>query len=132
MLPIVTNKGITMLPKGYIDFDDYSDLDVSVVREVYAKLREIARYTMGTVEADLAIAAFAPVTPNDWCVAVKRVECSCHRCKGSGIYEWGACINGRMSKSAPCARCGGNGRMTFDDMRRGMAYDNYAICRACR
>jgi hypothetical protein len=37
-----------------------------------------------------------------------------------------------MSHSAPCARCGGNGRMTFDDMRRGRAYDRQAISRACR
>jgi len=125
---------MTILPKGYLEMsrDDYAALDVETLRAVYAELREIVRYTMGREDADSAICAQNPVSPVDWVVAVKRVTCGCRRCRESGTYEWGACINGRMSHSAPCARCGGKGRMTFDDMRRGRAYDNHAICRAAR
>jgi hypothetical protein len=124
----------TKLPKGYIDMDnsDYAELSVDTQRAVFSELREIVRYTMGKENADNAIRAFNPITPVDWIAATKRVECECPRCKGSGVYYWGACINGRMTHSAPCARCGGKGRMTFEDMRRGKAYDNYAICRAVR
>ena len=120
------------LPKGYLEMgrDEYAALDVPTLRAVYAKLREIARYTMGAEDADSAIRAQNPVEPVDWVVAVKRVECKCRRCKGSGVYEWGACVNGCMTHSASCARCAGKGHMTFDDMRRGRAYDNHAIRRA--
>ncbi len=121
------------LPKGYLEMgrEDYAALDVETLRAVYAELREIARYTMGRESADSAVKAQNPVTPVDWVVAVKRVECKCARCAGSGVYSWGACINGRMTHSAPCARCDGKGRMDFDDMRRGRAYDAYAIAKAC-
>ncbi len=124
------------LPKGYIDMgrEDYAALDVPTLRAIYAKLRDIVRYTMGKDGADCAIAERAGIGagPVDWIMAVKAVSCDCHRCSGSGTYSWGACINGRMTHSAPCARCDGKGRMTFDDMRRGMNYDNFAIARACR
>ena len=72
------------------------------------------------------------VTPDEWITAIKDVRCNCARCKGSGTYYWGACINGKMTHSAPCARCDGKGWMNFDDMRRGKAYDAHAIVRACR
>jgi hypothetical protein len=123
-----------MLPVGYLEMgrDDYAALDVPTLRAVYAKLREIVRYTMGKDSADSAICAQSPDTPVDWVVAVKAVTCKCARCNGSGVYSWGACINGCMSHSAPCARCNGKGQMDFDDMRRGRAYDSYAIARACR
>ena len=126
------------LPKGYLEMsrEDYAALDVPTLRVVYAELREIVRYTMGTDNADLVVSrAFiggVKTTPVKWVMAIKGVTCKCERCRGSGTYYWGACINGKMSHSAPCARCGGKGWMDFDDMRRGRAYDNHAICRACR
>ncbi len=122
------------LPKGYLDFghNDYAALDVETARAVYVKVREIAAYFIGTKEVDNAVRAGSPVTPADWIVGVKRLKCKCERCSGRGIYYWGACVNGRMSHSAPCARCAGKGEMNFEDMRRSKAYDNYAIVRACR
>ena len=129
-----------MLPVGYLDMgrEDYAVLDVETLRAVYARCREIVRYTMGKDSADSAIFAQAPMFPQpsfapvDWIMAVKRVTCKCARCNGSGTYSWGACLNGVMQHSAPCARCNGKGQMDFDDMRRGKAYDGYAIARACR
>jgi hypothetical protein len=127
----------TKLPKGYLDMDraGYADLDLETQRAVFAELRDIVRYTMGKDAADSAIRMRFHLTaggPVGWITGVKRVTCMCERCKGTGTYYWGACINGRMTHSGPCARCGGNGRMTFDDMRRGRAYDNHAISAACR
>ena len=126
------------LPKGYLDMgcDEYADLDIDTQRAVFAELREIVRYTMGNDRADsavrLCLVGCARVFPAAWIMAVKAVTCKCDRCKGSGTYYWGASINGRMTHSASCARCGGKGHMDFDDMRRGRAYDNHSIARACR
>ena len=122
------------LPKGYLEMDraDYAGLDNETQRVVFAELREIVRYTMGNDAADSAIVAAGLRRGHDWIMAVKRVTCKCERCRGTGTYYWGACINGRMTHSASCARCGGDGKMTFDDMRRGRAYDSNAIARACR
>ncbi len=123
-----------MLPSGYLDFDarQYERLSVEVQREVYHAMRDIVRYTLGVEKTGHATLLANPCTPVDWIMAVKRLECICERCRGTGTYYWGACVNGIMQHSAPCARCGGDGCMTFDDMRRGRAYDKHAIVRACR
>ena len=123
----------TNLPQGYLDMDSdgYAELSVETQRAVYSKVREIAVYTMGTEQFNNAVRADSPETGVEWIGAAKAVECDCERCRASGVYQWGACINGKMSHSAPCARCAGKGTMDFDDMRRGKAYDNYAIRRAC-
>ncbi len=126
------------LPKGYIDMTrgEYTKLDIETQRAIYVALRDIVRYTAGKDKTDGMICAGYHAneeeSPIEWLLAVKRAECDCERCKGTGTYYWGASVNGKMSCSAPCARCGGDGRMTFDDMRRGKAYDNHAIIRACR
>ena len=125
---------MTTLPAGYLtmDYADYDALEVDTLRAIFAELRDIARYTMGKGRADSAVKQAMPNTPAGWLEAVRALKCTCERCKGSGTYSWGASINGKMTHSAPCARCAGKGYMTFDDMRRGRAYDNHAIARACR
>ncbi len=125
---------MSKVPAGYLDMShaDYVTFDIGVLRTIYAKMRDIVCYTMGNDCADAAIKAYRPTTPVEWLMAIKQVTCKCTRCKGSGTYYWGVSVNGKMSHSAPCARCGGNGQMTFDDMRRGRAYDGYAIARAAR
>ena len=37
---------------------------------------------------------------------------TCEKCQGSGVYGWGASVNGRMSRSGPCFACGGKGKQT--------------------
>jgi hypothetical protein len=54
-----------------------------------------------------------------------RVECD--KCRGSGVYGWGAYINGKPSFSGPCFRCEGKGYQTALDMRRNCYYDRYGI-----
>jgi hypothetical protein len=123
-----------MLPRGYLDMgrEDYEKLSAGQCREIFAKVREIVRYFVSSEDIDCAVLPCKPITPADWLIAMRRVTCRCERCRGTGTYSWGACINGVMSHSAPCARCAGKGRMDFDDMRRSKAYDAYAIARACR
>ena len=38
--------------------------------------------------------------------------CNCERCSGSGIYEWGAMINGRPQFTGTCFACNGAGKVT--------------------
>ena len=124
----------TKLPRGYVEFgcDEYAALDIDTQRAVFAALRETAYYSMTREEFNSAVKAQNPVTPVDWIMAVKALVVKCDRCNGSGTYYWGACVNGRMSHSASCARCAGKGKMTFDDMRRYRGWINHAMCAAIR
>ncbi len=127
------------LPKGYFDLgrEALEALPVSVARDVYAKHVEAAKYHGGSVSVNAYVQGLKesnspnkPVSPADWILAIRAYRCDCARCRGTGTYSWGAQINGRMEHSAPCARCAGKGWMTFDDQRRGAAYDAHAIRRA--
>jgi hypothetical protein len=118
------------LPKGYLDMvnAEYADLDVETQRAVFSAMRDIIGYN--TDHAMGLIEMAGPTTPVGWIMAAKGVHAKCSRCKGSGIYSWGACVNGKMSCSGKCNRCQGKGYMDFPDMRRNKAYDKYAIRRA--
>jgi hypothetical protein len=121
-----------MLPSGYLEMSraEYASLDVSTAREVFKACREVLYYFMTREEVATSMALRAPVTPVDWIMAVVSTKCKCERCSGTGTYCWGGTVNGVPVHSADCARCAGKGVLTFDDMRRGRAYDNYAISRA--
>ncbi len=123
-----------ILPKGFLDFDsaDYAELSLEVQRAVYSECRDRVRYHYGREEADSLIAAKGPITPVEWIMAAKSVVHTCPKCHGSGSYGWGAVINGKISHSGPCFRCGGKGKLDFDDMRRCIGYDNHAIVAAFR
>ena len=51
----------------------------------------------------------------------------CPKCRGSGLYSWGAIVNGRPSKSGQCHSCGGTGRQTRRDILRNNAYNRYKL-----
>lgn len=51
----------------------------------------------------------------------------CCKCQGSGVYLWGACVNGRMSHAGPCHSCGGTGKQTQADIKRNEAYNRHKI-----
>ena len=51
----------------------------------------------------------------------------CPKCRGSGLYSWGAIVNGRPSKSGQCHSCGGTGRQTRRDILRNVAYNRYKL-----
>jgi len=46
-----------------------------------------------------------------WDIKVQndKVYCLCPRCYGTGIYRWGACINGQMQFQGVCFKCKGVG-----------------------
>jgi len=49
----------------------------------------------------------------------------CCKCSGSGVYEWGASINGKMQHSGPCFSCRGTGQQTPKQIRRNHAYNRH-------
>ena len=53
----------------------------------------------------------------------------CRKCKGTGVYRWGAVVNGHSAHSGPCHSCGGTGRQTAADIRRNEAYNRHKIAR---
>jgi DnaJ-class molecular chaperone len=53
----------------------------------------------------------------------------CGKCRGSGVYGWGACINGKMQFSGPCHSCGGKGTQTKADIKRDHGYNYYKLRR---
>lgn|GEM_PF-1832817 len=55
----------------------------------------------------------------------------CGKCRGTGVYSWGACVNGKMEKSGRCNSCGGTGRQTMRDMMRNRTYNMHKIARMC-
>jgi hypothetical protein len=34
----------------------------------------------------------------------------CWRCNGTGVYRWGAVVNGKSTHEGPCFRCVGGGQ----------------------
>jgi DnaJ-class molecular chaperone len=51
----------------------------------------------------------------------------CPKCKGAGVYRWGAPINGRPSKQGTCFSCRGTGKQDEKQIRRNVAYNRFKI-----
>jgi hypothetical protein len=120
---------------NYREYADYTakeleGLDLAVLRGLFRYYRDAAFYGMGSNYVKTQLTQAAPKTPVEWIVTIKALTCTCERCNGSGIYSWGACINGCMTHSGHCNRCGGTGVVDLDDCFRNRAYDRHAICRA--
>lgn len=56
----------------------------------------------------------------------------CPKCKGSGLYRWGASINGRSANQGTCFSCQGTGKQTKRDIIRNQTYNRYKIVEICR
>ena len=55
----------------------------------------------------------------------------CAKCKGSGVYSWGASINGRMSRSGACFSCRGTGQQSAKQIKINVTYNRYKIAAIC-
>jgi hypothetical protein len=115
---------------------DYDDLDLTLLtveqlRNVYRFYRRAALYGISEVELAEHLDPFTGSTPVGWIEAIKTIQTECDKCSGSGTYQWGACINGRMTHSGSCFRCEGKGYQTMDDFRRNRGYDQHAVRRVC-
>jgi DnaJ-class molecular chaperone len=51
----------------------------------------------------------------------------CIKCKGTGTYQWGASVNGKMTHSGSCHSCGGTGKQTQKDIKRNHAYNRHKL-----
>jgi DnaJ-class molecular chaperone len=51
----------------------------------------------------------------------------CCKCRGTGIYAWGAFVNGKPTHSGPCHSCGGKGKQTRADIARDEAYNRHKL-----
>lgn len=56
----------------------------------------------------------------------------CAKCKGSGVYRWGAVVNGRASHSGPCFSCRGTGKQGRADIGRNRTYNRFKIAEIAR
>jgi hypothetical protein len=55
----------------------------------------------------------------------------CPKCRGTGIYAWGAVVNGKPTHSGKCHSCGGTGNQTGKDISRNHAYNKHKIAWLC-
>jgi DnaJ-class molecular chaperone len=55
----------------------------------------------------------------------------CEKCSGSGVYGWGAVVNGQCEKSGPCFSCKGTGKQSVKQIKTNMAYNRYKIALIC-
>src|SRR5262245_1882199 len=54
---------------------------------------------------------------------------TCVKCKGTGVYGWGAMVNGKMQHSGPCFSCRGTGKQSSKQIRRNYAYNKHKVRR---
>ena len=52
---------------------------------------------------------------------------TCIKCKGTGTYSWGACVNGKMTNSGTCFSCKGTGRQDKAQIRCNRTYNRHKI-----
>ena len=51
----------------------------------------------------------------------------CEKCNGSGVYRWGAIVNGRATHEGPCHSCRGSGQPDMRQIRRNLTYNRHKI-----
>jgi hypothetical protein len=113
---------------------DLQEMTIEELRAEFRKLRRNAVQFMGREAFDDQVNGMVPAvaTPAEYVYAAERVTCECERCQGSGVYYWGASVNGVMTHSGDCYACQGKGRLNQDDFRRNWGYWNYAVANALR
>jgi hypothetical protein len=97
------------------------------LRFQFKQLRDNATYCVELKEWMIAVRALAGSnpTPEQWVEAARKAKTKCDVCKGSGVYRWGASINGVMQHSGPCFRCESKGYQGQADYVRNRIYDNH-------
>jgi DnaJ-class molecular chaperone len=65
-------------------------------------------------------------------LAVENVKPGpCEKCKGSGVYAWGASINGKMQFSGSCHSCRGTGQQSNRQIMINRTYNRHKIAAIC-
>lgn len=52
---------------------------------------------------------------------------ACQKCKGTGIYGWGAMVNGTMQHQGTCFSCRGTGQQDAKQIKRNMTYNKHKL-----
>ena len=105
--------------------DELATVPVAELRNLYRVYRELA-YSISAEEFENQVKARKPSSPVAFIVAARKVRVECDQCRGSGVYAWGAVINGVPTNTGMCFRCRGKGTQHLGDMRRNKYYDNHA------
>jgi len=56
-----------------------------------------------------------------------KSQITCHRCLGTGIYVWGAIVNGKPSNTGQCFACVGKGHQNRSDIVRETTYYSHRM-----
>lgn len=56
----------------------------------------------------------------------------CGKCHGTGLYRWGAVVNGSPQHEGQCHSCKGTGRQSPKDMARNRAYNRHKLASLMR
>ena len=105
------------------------------LRAAFKKMQDVAAFIVGKAEWRLEVnkillkiitarncTDLSAARPSEWLKAAEQATVKCPKCKGSGIYYWGASVNGKMTHSGPCFACEEKGRQNSDDFFRNREY----------
>lgn len=102
------------------------------MREIFEELRRNALYGASELEWLAEVVALLPKlekgkrhTAEQMVEAARKATVRCHDCRGTGVYCWGAVVNGKPTHTGPCFRCCGKGRQGQEDFKRNWGYDNF-------
>lgn len=56
----------------------------------------------------------------------------CAKCKGTGMYCWGASVNGKFANQGTCYSCEGTGRQDANKIVRNHVYNKHKIAMIAR
>lgn len=51
----------------------------------------------------------------------------CCKCRGTGVYRWGASVNGKSQHSGECFSCRGTGKQSTRQIHRNRAYNRHKV-----
>lgn len=60
---------------------------------------------------------------------VNRAEGTCEKCRGTGVYAWGAVVNGKATKQGTCYSCRGTGVQDRTQIKRNECYNRHKAAR---
>jgi hypothetical protein len=55
----------------------------------------------------------------------------CAKCRGTGVYSWGAVVNGKPTHTGMCFSCRGTGKQSSKQIRRNHTYNRFKIAAIC-
>jgi hypothetical protein len=56
----------------------------------------------------------------------------CGKCRGTGQYGWGPCVNGKMKHTGTCFSCRGTGKQNRNQIMRNRTYNRYKVAAIVR